>query len=58
MAQFRADSGEELALVTAGDDLTHIARFLPPGQDSYTAADVLQRILSETDGTPTPAPGG
>jgi NAD(P)H-dependent flavin oxidoreductase YrpB (nitropropane dioxygenase family) len=36
---------EELPLVTAGDDLAHIARFLPPGRDSYSAADVLRQLL-------------
>lgn len=37
----------ELALVTAGDDLQSIARFLPEGQSSYSARDVIEQILGE-----------
>jgi hypothetical protein len=36
---------DELPFVTAGDDFAHLARFLPPGSDTYTAADVLRRLL-------------
>jgi nitronate monooxygenase len=35
----------ELPLVTAGDDLRTIARFIPPGQTSYSAQDVIEQIL-------------
>jgi NAD(P)H-dependent flavin oxidoreductase YrpB (nitropropane dioxygenase family) len=37
---------EEPALVTAGADVTRIADFLPPGQDTYRAADVITRLLA------------
>lgn len=37
---------DEPALITAGDDLATVAEFLPPGQDSYTAADVLRRLMA------------
>ena len=43
--QIRADGLSDGALLTAGNDVAHIARYLPPGQDSYTAADVLHYLL-------------
>lgn len=36
----------EPPLVTAGDDMAHIAEFLKPGCDTYTAADVVERLLA------------
>jgi len=45
-AQKRKDGTEELPLVTVGDDLNSIAQFLPPGQDSYSAADVVASLMS------------
>jgi nitronate monooxygenase len=41
-------SGEriEVGLVTSGDDLAGITRFLPPNGLSYSAADVLTRLLN------------
>ena len=44
--QARADGIDELPLVTAGDDLAIVAQFLAPDTDSYTAADVLHRLLT------------
>jgi nitronate monooxygenase len=41
---FTADDGEK-PLVTAGDDLVHITRFLQPGARSYRAADVIAYLL-------------
>ena len=37
--------GLERGIVTSGDDLVSVTRFLPPGATSYTAADVITRIL-------------
>jgi NAD(P)H-dependent flavin oxidoreductase YrpB (nitropropane dioxygenase family) len=45
LPQVRAEGLHELPLVTAGDDLTCIAQFIPPSRDSYTAADVLHIVL-------------
>jgi len=45
LPQVRPDGIDELPLVTAGDDLTHLAEFLPPGRDSSSAADVLRALL-------------
>jgi NAD(P)H-dependent flavin oxidoreductase YrpB (nitropropane dioxygenase family) len=44
LAQLMADGGEELALITAGDDATHLSRFLKPGQRSYSASDVMDYL--------------
>jgi NAD(P)H-dependent flavin oxidoreductase YrpB (nitropropane dioxygenase family) len=46
LPQVHAGEPDELPLVTAGDDIAHLARFLPPGADTYTAADVIHRLLS------------
>jgi nitronate monooxygenase len=47
--QVRGEGVDELALVTAGDDLSHISQFLPSGCDSYSAADVLSKLLPATE---------
>lgn len=46
--QVRSNSEEELALMTAGDDVAQVARFLKSGCDTYTAADVVRCLLDET----------
>lgn len=38
----------ELPLLTAGNQVAGIAQFLKAGCDSYTAADVISRLLEET----------
>lgn len=48
LAQHRPDEPVELALLTAGNDVRNIASFLPPGRDSYRAADVIERLLAGT----------
>jgi nitronate monooxygenase len=45
-AQIRKDNVEEPPLVTVGDDLNTVATFLAPGRNSYSAADVVQSLLS------------
>ncbi len=47
ISQARPGARHELPLVTAGDDLANLARFIPPGRDSYSAADVLRQLLAE-----------
>lgn len=44
-AQIRKDCTAEKPLITCGDDLAEIARFIPPGSSSYTAGDVIQHLL-------------
>jgi nitronate monooxygenase len=45
-AQVRKDGSNEPALVTVGDDLNTVARFLRPGRIGYQAADVVESLLS------------
>jgi nitronate monooxygenase len=42
----RHASGEEPALLTAGNDVTALARYLAPGRDTYHAADVIRALLA------------
>ena len=49
LAQLR-DHAPEPSILTAGDDISRLPRFLPPGANSYTAADVLRFLLTP----PTP----
>ena len=46
LGQLRPD-GPEGALLTAGDDVANLARFLPAGSDSYRAADVIRWLLGQ-----------
>jgi NAD(P)H-dependent flavin oxidoreductase YrpB (nitropropane dioxygenase family) len=39
------DTGEEPALLTAGNEVSNVAQFAKPGCDSYTAAEVVQQLL-------------
>lgn len=43
--QVRNGKHTEQALITSGNDLTGIARFLPPGASMYTAADVVAKLM-------------
>lgn len=45
--QRMADGSIEQPLLTGGDDAAIVARFLEPGRDSYTAQDVIERLLAE-----------
>lgn len=49
LGQIRKDGRHEPAIVTAGNDLANIARFIPAGQNHYTAADVVNRLLTPPD---------
>jgi len=48
LGQIRSETETELALLTAGDDVADIAHYLKPGCDSYSAADVVNQLLSTT----------
>ncbi|MCC7441019.1 MAG: nitronate monooxygenase [Bdellovibrionales bacterium] len=50
LGQQREDSFLEPALLTAGDDLRALARFVPEGRDSYRASDVIAMILGASCG--------
>lgn len=47
-AQIRRDGAMEPPLVTVGDDLNTIARFLAPGAGGYDARDVIESLLGMT----------
>lgn len=44
-------TGVEDPIITAGDEVARLARYLPPDRDSYGAADVIRWLLAE----PAPA---
>ncbi len=37
----------ESTIMTAGDDVSNVSRYLKPGQDTYTASDVIQVLLGK-----------
>lgn len=43
----RRPDGTEDPIVTAGDEVIHLARYLPAAGDSYGAADVIQWLLGK-----------
>ena len=45
--QVRAGKYVEPGIVTMGDDLPGVARFLPPGASSYHASDVVAMIMAD-----------
>jgi nitronate monooxygenase len=56
LPQVRRDGRIEEGLVTAGDDLAGVTRFLPPnGSTAYNAADVLAMLCSATVAAVEPA---
>jgi nitronate monooxygenase len=50
--QIRADGLADGTLLTAGNDVANVARYLPPGQESYTAADVMRHLLGTDPAEP------
>ncbi len=48
LGQFISESESELALLTTGDEIAHLARLIKPNRDSYAAADVVRYLLSQT----------
>ena len=49
--QVRSNGKREMPLLTAGNDVADLARFLKPDTDSYTAADVVAYLLKPTGAT-------
>lgn len=47
MPQLKRDGTLEPMLITSGDDAEHVARFAPTGSTEYSAADVVDYLLSE-----------
>ena len=56
MPQFQRDGSVEAPLVTAGNDVADVARFLRPGQSTYTAAEVIDDLLAGSDAGTSAAP--
>jgi nitronate monooxygenase len=54
-AQTRRDGADEPALITVGDDLNTIAQFIAPGRESYSAQDVVERLLGLSGAVPREA---
>ena len=44
LPQTREDGQLEPSIVTSGDDLAEVERFLSPGRLTYTAADVISKM--------------
>jgi hypothetical protein len=47
LGQLLPDGSAEKPLITSGDDVAQVARFLRPGALSYRAIDVIQQILPD-----------
>lgn len=47
LGQVQKDGALERALITSGDDVAHVARFLRPGASSYSAGDVVEYLLRD-----------
>lgn len=47
LGQIQRNGEYERPLVTSGDDVADVARFLPPGADSYSATDVIDYLLRD-----------
>lgn len=47
LGQLRAGGVAEDPLLTAGDDVANLARFLPADRDTYSAADVIRWLLGK-----------
>jgi len=58
LGQIRSSTGEEMPLMTAGNDLAWVANFLPPGQETYSAQDVIRVILEGTTEAVAPPRNG
>ena len=47
LSQIQRQGTPEPTLITSGDDVADVARFLSPGADSYRAADVIRHLLPD-----------
>ena len=47
LPQVNSENISGLPLVTAGNEVANVARFVPPGRDSYTAAEVIRLLLGQ-----------
>jgi len=49
LPQVKSGNIFDLPLVTAGNEVANVARFLQPGRDSYSAAEVIQLLLDKVE---------
>ncbi len=56
LPQAKSENIFDLPLVTAGNEAAHVAKFLKPGRDSYSAADVIELLLGKAESPVTPKP--
>ena len=49
LAQVRFEENGDLPLVTAGNDVAQVGRYLQPGHDTYTAAEVVDYLLAKAN---------
>ena len=49
LGQLREGGEQEMPLITSGDDVAHVARFLKTGARSYSAADVIGYLLNKVN---------
>ena len=56
LGQYRKSGETELPLITSGDDVAHIARFLKLGATSYTAVDVIEYLTRDARALARPEP--
>ncbi len=47
LGQIQRQGDREGTLITSGDDVAEVARFLPSGADSYRAVDVIRHLLPD-----------
>ena len=47
LGQIQRNGDPEPVVITSGDGVTDVARFLPPNADSYKAADVIRYLLPD-----------
>lgn len=55
LPQVRNGKRVERPLITAGDDLSTVSRFLKPGRTEYSAADVVEQLMTGCDPLPARA---
>jgi nitronate monooxygenase len=54
LGQIRRGGEQEKPLITSGDDVANVARFLKPGACSYRTVDVIEYLLRDTKATIRP----
>lgn len=54
LGQIRRGGKQEKPLITSGDDVANVARFLKPGACSYRTVDVIEYLLRDTKATVRP----